>query len=465
LALIAAIVVVLGFFAVNVISQHYALVIDSMADTLEIKAMPSISHLAAARGARRTASVAGRGLIRDPPADWPRDRAALVKARNLLDQEMAAYVELPSFPGERGQALLAAKDLGIFEKLIDALIARADAGVREPEPVQRAEELTQASDRADEDLESLVRFNADRATSTSLGIQRARARAAQLSYVLHLFAGALALLVLWVVGRARRSYERVVEARAQLESERKQMAERRAAELDMFAARVAHDLKNPLSAIAIAMQLADRQAEDPDKVRAGVARGRRAVERMQQIIDGLLAFARAAGDQSHSRESTDLGEALKSAFADLAPLAEDAGADISLGPVPDVKVACAAGPLMSVLCNLLGNAVKYIVAVPQESRHIQVRAREEHGVVRVEIEDSGPGIPLEVQQEIFEPYVRAPGATQPGLGLGLATVKRIVEGQGGKVGVRSSVGEGSCFWFELARAEEPAEDSAHGQLH
>jgi two-component system sensor histidine kinase KdpD len=68
--------------------------------------------------------------------------------------------------------------------------------------------------------------------------------------------------------------------------------------------------------------------------------------------------------------------------------------------------------------------------------------------VRVEVRDSGPGVPEGLEQEIFEPYARGPEVTQPGLGLGLATVRRFVVAHGGAVGIER-VPEGACFWFEL----------------
>ena len=120
---------------------------------------------------------------------------------------------------------------------------------------------------------------------------------------------------------------------------------------------------------------------------------------------------------------------------------------------------------MSVFGNVLGNAVKYIGAAPAGARHVHVRVIEENGQVRVEVEDTGPGIAPDAQDAIFEPYVRGPNTTQPGLGLGLATVKRIVEAHGGAVGVRSIVGKGSCFWFELPRAAAFPESDARPELH
>jgi signal transduction histidine kinase len=68
---------------------------------------------------------------------------------------------------------------------------------------------------------------------------------------------------------------------------------------------------------------------------------------------------------------------------------------------------------------------------------------------RVEVEDNGPGLPAEIEKHLFEPYVRGPETGTPGLGLGLSTVRRFVEGHGGEVGVRSVPDRGCVFWFEL----------------
>jgi len=72
---------------------------------------------------------------------------------------------------------------------------------------------------------------------------------------------------------------------------------------------------------------------------------------------------------------------------------------------------------------------------------------------RVEVEDTGRGLPPGTQDRVFDPYMRADRSGQPGLGLGLATVKRFAEGYGGRVGVRSGPG-GCTFWFELPVAIE-----------
>ena len=122
-------------------------------------------------------------------------------------------------------------------------------------------------------------------------------------------------------------------------------------------------------------------------------------------------------------------------------------------PAP-VSAACNRGVLTSVVSNLMRNAEKYMSDSPV--RRITLRVAESGPLVRVEVEDTGPGVAPEIREAIFEPYVRADGATQPGLGLGLATVKRLCVAHGGEVGVRSTLGQGSTFWFTLPRVQPPA---------
>jgi len=103
-----------------------------------------------------------------------------------------------------------------------------------------------------------------------------------------------------------------------------------------------------------------------------------------------------------------------------------------------------------VLSNLIGNAIKYIGEGPD--KRVRVRARPEDGTVRVEVVDTGPGVPFALRERVFDPYVRASSSSIPGLGLGLATVRRLVETHGGRVGVDAAPGGGSRFWIELPKA-------------
>jgi signal transduction histidine kinase len=87
-------------------------------------------------------------------------------------------------------------------------------------------------------------------------------------------------------------------------------------------------------------------------------------------------------------------------------------------------------------------------------RSIELRAISKDDCVLFEIEDSGPGVPKELEEKAFQPFVRGPNAAgQPGLGLGLATVKRLVTAHGGQVGARPAGARGTVFWFTLPRAQ------------
>jgi signal transduction histidine kinase len=109
-----------------------------------------------------------------------------------------------------------------------------------------------------------------------------------------------------------------------------------------------------------------------------------------------------------------------------------------------------------VLANLLGNAAKFVVEGSELPRRIAVRVREEGHAAHVEVEDNGPGIPPEAEERIFEPFRRLNTTRQAGFGLGLATVKKIVEAYHGRLGVRSRPARGSVFWFELPKAPPTA---------
>jgi len=109
------------------------------------------------------------------------------------------------------------------------------------------------------------------------------------------------------------------------------------------------------------------------------------------------------------------------------------------------------------MANLLNNAIKYMGDDGHE-RRVTVRVRDLGQRARVEVADTGPGIPRELLPTLFEPYVRGATGGKPGIGLGLATVKRIAQTHGGRAGVESTPGKGSCFWFELPKVARRSTD-------
>jgi signal transduction histidine kinase len=231
--------------------------------------------------------------------------------------------------------------------------------------------------------------------------------------------------------------------RSQLQAEAE-----RSAELELFAGRVAHDLMSPLAAAGAALQLAQRQALSPQVVKA-TERGLAALGRTRQIMDGLLGFARA-GAQVEGAPQTRLGDVLPGILEELSPQAEAAGITLLSEFEPEVRVAANPGVLTVMVSNLLRNAVKHMG--PSRVRRVCLRAQVVESRALFEVEDTGPGLPPALHRRVFEPFVRGPATGQPGIGLGLATVKRLVEAHGGQVGVHSAEGGGAVFWFSLPLA-------------
>jgi signal transduction histidine kinase len=248
--------------------------------------------------------------------------------------------------------------------------------------------------------------------------------------------------------RALASHHRVVD-------ERNRLVARRAEELEQFAARVAHDVLGPLSSTRLAVDLATARVEDP-AIRRALERGQRGVTRVSTIVNGLLRFARA-GAQPEPGVVTLISGVIEGVMTDLETIAEEAGVTLRAAPVPHCAVPGNPGVLVSVVENLARNAIKYMGQRPVRTVDLRVSLRGTGAgagtIVRLEVQDSGPGIAPELLHSVFDPHVRGRTQGQPGIGLGLATVKRIVESHGGSVGVQSKLEEGSLFWCELPRAD------------
>jgi signal transduction histidine kinase len=222
----------------------------------------------------------------------------------------------------------------------------------------------------------------------------------------------------------------------------------RADDLESFAKRVAHDLLSPLSALSFCLQAFKRSADTDAKLADALRRARACVGRAQTMVDGIFEFARS-GAHATSSGRADVRQIVEQVLEEAREL--ETGTELVLEPFESQAVACSSGVLMSILANVVRNAVKYMS--DSETKRITVRVEDLGASTRIEVEDTGPGVPEGMESSIFEPYVRAPGVTQAGLGLGLATVKRLCEAHGGAVGVRRGGGGGAVFWVTLPRAE------------
>jgi C4-dicarboxylate-specific signal transduction histidine kinase len=113
--------------------------------------------------------------------------------------------------------------------------------------------------------------------------------------------------------------------------------------------------------------------------------------------------------------------------------------------------------LQQVALNFVINAEQAIVENPEQQRRIVIRTRDVGQQVRLEVEDSGPGVPVEDEPKLFQPFFTTKPVGQ-GTGLGLSVSYGIIRSYGGKISYRRGSGGGAVFWFELPRASNVTHD-------
>jgi signal transduction histidine kinase len=234
-----------------------------------------------------------------------------------------------------------------------------------------------------------------------------------------------------------------------LSGEWRARAGERAHELEQFAGRVAHDIVSPLGAVTAGVHLLSQKLQFDSRAQAVAGAVRGSVDRVAAIVDELLRFAWSGGKAAPG-ESADVAVAMAAVREELMPAASARGVALTFERVPQVKVACAEAAVIVVLENLVRNAIKHMGNGP--ALVIEAGVTVLGGTVRLFVRDNGRGIPHEIQGALFEPYVQGEGAEKTGIGLGLATVKRIVESRSGSVGVVSEPSKGALFWVELPLA-------------
>lgn len=215
----------------------------------------------------------------------------------------------------------------------------------------------------------------------------------------------------------------------------------RLAAVGEFAGSVAHGIRNPLAGIRAAAQLAHRQAADGPLAEPLLAVLNEA-DRLEQRIRSLLDFSRP---HEPRLERVDLCELARVVVATLEPHARANGVAVAVA-VPDVAIASDCDPalLEEALLELAGNALRMMAA--QGGGSLDVALRRDGRRAVVEIADTGPGIPEGVRDRVFDLFF----TTRPeGTGIGLATVKKIIESQGGSVSVARSGPSGTSFRIEL----------------
>ena len=228
-----------------------------------------------------------------------------------------------------------------------------------------------------------------------------------------------------------------------------------------FIADAAHQIKTPLAGIRMQAELALRE-EDPIERRRSLLQLARSTERASHLINQLLALARAESAGERAPLATlDLAVLAREVLAEITPLALDARLDLSFEAPPQPAYVAANKVLLGeLLHNLVINAIRY---TPSPGR-IEVRVREAVGIVILEVEDDGPGIPPTERERVFERFYRlsdrppAADGTVPGSGLGLAIVREIARRHGASIRIEDGaawpsargVGRGARFVVRFA---------------
>ncbi|WP_460798217.1 sensor histidine kinase [Nocardioides pacificus] len=226
------------------------------------------------------------------------------------------------------------------------------------------------------------------------------------------------------------------EAQAELERSNEQLA--------AFAGQVSHDLRNPLTAMGMSLQLlrdeiVEQVGDDSDLLWL-TDRAMSGTERMQALVGELLSFATLGG--SLTTADVALSDLVDEVRADLAPALSGASFEVGdLPTVPGDRVQ-----LRMLLQNLVANAVKF--ARPGESSHIELTGRRDGAWWRVEVIDHGIGIRPEERERVLEPFVRLDKRVA-GSGIGLASCRRVAHAHGGSLGLGETPGGGTTAWVLL----------------
>jgi two-component system, OmpR family, sensor histidine kinase MtrB len=362
----------------------------------------------------------------------------------------------------------------VQEQVASYLVAQHEA----PRPVgfmsQHDARVLSTLDAALRSLEDLIQINVDQA-------QAARSRTAYWNETANVMGMALGLLLLATLGlvvfwlrrfalrpvgdlrRAMRAFGlgRNKDSRAMEEGPSEirdmaqtfnEMAESLAHQQEQqlaFLAGVAHDLRNPLSALKLSTALTGRAEVTPERMQRTLALVRRQVERLDRMVGDLLDATRIeAGKlelQPEVRDTRDLARSVVELYQ-----SSEQGHTLELR-VPEAPVLVRADParLEQVLTNLVSNALKYSPA----GSHVEVSVQGDAECAVLAVRDQGIGMTPEDLKNLFTPFQRAGNAKQraPGVGLGLSVSRRIIEAHGGHIEVESRPGQGSLFRVLLAR--------------
>ncbi|MFT3776035.1 MAG: ATP-binding protein [Minicystis sp.] len=225
------------------------------------------------------------------------------------------------------------------------------------------------------------------------------------------------------------------------------VTQRRRAEarrLDFYSI-IAHDLRSPLSAMSLRLELLARGKRGPvqPEAIADLLRLQGTIRTLVTMINDFLDLASLSGTEYRLvKEEIGLSSLVENTVEELRPLLTSGAITVDVQRDLRPTVLADRRRLSQVVANLLSNAIKFTPG----GGNITVRFAEAAGYVETTVEDTGPGIAPEMLPTLFQRYTKGEGG---GTGLGLMIVREVVEAHGGTVGVASEEGAGSRFWFRL----------------
>ena len=218
-----------------------------------------------------------------------------------------------------------------------------------------------------------------------------------------------------------------------------------------FTADASHELRSPLSRLRAELEVTLRRPRSPGEYEETLRSCLEEVQRVQDLIEELLALARIDAQQPESATPVAITDIVEAAVAVVRPKAEQHGVAVAVGGLPELLVHAAPVAAKVALANILDNAVKFS---PSGGRvTIAVAAAPAEAIIAVS--DTGPGVSPEDAGRLFQRFFRGKASRStdaPGVGLGLAISRALVERQGGHISVDARAETGATFSVHLPRA-------------
>ena len=216
-----------------------------------------------------------------------------------------------------------------------------------------------------------------------------------------------------------------------------------------FVANASHELKTPVASLKTLVEaIQDSVHDDPETAGRFAARLSTESGRLTELIEDLMDLSRVEDPAEMRISEVDLSAVADDEARSFDDRARDAGISLKTSVAPGIRVRGDAQHLQLLIRNLLDNALRYTPSGGQVSLTLGA----EDGEARIEVEDTGMGIPLQAQSRVFERFYRVDedrARLSGGTGLGLSIVKNVAESHGGTVSVMSELDEGSIFTVRL----------------